>query len=766
MERVLRPASSSIQILGMASGHDFTTIATDASGPTKRSFFDNISKAEDASDSTAGVTEFKLVNSSKRPVVIFVESVGSVHALLLDKSFKRPGEAPTPIVPLSTGIARELSIGSTRRTVSSSSSIFSAAPVEGKDPLPTLPKIASDLPLEWDSVVRDLESFVIKLRKAALPNADRYANEFQRKYDDIRQRFEVYGSASGLSHRWSDHDFDEMQRWVEAWLCRDMYNAIFSQPNSEDYLLDEQLQAKIAALNFLDLTLEHLGFVLEHPEDVAHIAQVVHEGGLEMQKLGSVKSPSDKMKVILSCHRVVVDALSREPAVQEMLAGVESSRGEDVSNNFPSAAETDASLSQCVPSAKDGSSLSTTESSSKSLSMPRIPMDGVIPRLDPSQATVHVHSPRIPMDEGYERPSLGIEECAAEVDEPTKDKVVMVEDQKQDVKKEEKTDDIDTTSEAKSSVVDIKPSEVPLPDSPVIDHVLETPVSSFALLSSSTRRQYSADVLIPLLIFSVVKSNPPMLISNLRYIQRFKVQDHLTGELAYCLTNMMAVVSFLETLDPQALGLSNEIRVLSDTSDIRLLQGKIPPVPLINLQDGLDQTKALGHKVGQEIVGVAEEGLKVISDVVQDGYSKFFGRFLTATDSLNSRDNLNRANKPVSAASSLAATAAADAAAASRLSTEDTRAEGLTAGLVTPAVLTNNVTALPVNSPSGTSVEINAAQIAKERVLTYIHKTEGPQIQYMACTNADDLRLSDVKLLLQDYQRIGKILAEMKKLAS
>lgn len=141
-------------------------------------------------------------------------------------------------------------------------------------------------------------------------------------------------------------------------------------------------------------------------------------------------------------------------------------------------------------------------------------------------------------------------------------------------------------------------------------------------------------------------------------------------------------------------------------------------MPLINLQDGLDQTKALGHKVGQEIVGVAEEGLKVISDVVQDGYSKFFGRFLTATDSLNSRDNLNRANKPVSAASSLAATAAADAAAASRLSTEDTRAEGLTAGLVTPAVLTSNVTALPVNSPSGTSVEINAAQIAKVNLLT------------------------------------------------
>jgi len=209
------------------------------------------------------------------------------------------------------------------------------------------------------------------------------------------------------------------------------------------------------------------------------------------------------------------DALNREPAVQEMLAGVESSKGEDISDNPPSATETDASLSQRVPSTKDISSLATTKSSSKRLSMSRIPMDEVFSRLDPNQATVCEHSPRIPMDEGFERPLLSIDECAAEVDEPTKDKGVIVEDQELDVK-EEQTDDIDKTSEAKSSVVDVKPSEVPLPDSPAIDQVSETPVSSSALLSSPTRKQYSADVLIPLLIFSVVKSNPPMLISNLR----------------------------------------------------------------------------------------------------------------------------------------------------------------------------------------------------------------------------------------------------------
>ncbi|KAG0343062.1 hypothetical protein BG000_009381 [Podila horticola] len=299
--------------------------------------------------------------------------------------------------------------------------------------------------------------FIIKLRRGPLPNADRYANEFQRKYDDVRQRFEVYGSASGLGHRWSDHDFDEMQRWVEAWLCREMYTAIFSQPNSEDYLHDEQLQAKIAALNFLDLTLEHLGFVLEHPEDVEHIAQVVREGGL--------------------------DALNREPAVQEMLAGVESFKGEDMSdNNTPNATEAGASLSQHLPSAKDASSLSASKSSRKRLSMPRIPMDGDISRLDPDQASMHVHSPIIPMDEGYEQPSMSIEVSATDVKEPTEDSI-KVEGKEQDVNDKEQTFDdngINKFNGAKSPVIDIKPSEIPLP--------------------------YSADVLIPLLIFSVVKS--------------------------------------------------------------------------------------------------------------------------------------------------------------------------------------------------------------------------------------------------------------------
>ncbi|KAF9899842.1 hypothetical protein EC991_008242 [Linnemannia zychae] len=848
---LLKPASSSIALLGLATGQDFGTMVSDASGPTKKSFFDNISKSEGASTSNSNTQhELELVNSSKRPVVIFVESVGSIQALLVDKMIPRPEgeEVPTHIVPLASGIQSVRDRSAVRRTASSASSVRSMSFAEEKEkdatPLPKLPKIASDVPLEWDNMVRDLERYlmVIKLRKSPLPNADRYANEFQRKYDEVRHRFEAYGSASGLSNRWTEQDFDEVQQWVEAWLCREMYPVIFPQsaegPNSQDYLQDEQLQAKIAALNFLDLTLEHLGFVLEHPEDVKHIAQVVREGGIEMQKLALVKSPTDKMNVILSSHRVVVDALNREPAVQEMLAETEQitkTPTAEPSNETQDAVSATSPLVQLESptttiSPIDSKPSSTNSTKNKRLSMPKIMMDGDIPRIN-SPLSPGVRHPKIRMDEGFERRSQAdddesVSRPVPEVETTETIEAVETATTGSSVDAEQKQDDHSKDSD----LAEVNPANIELPMSPapaeesstlstIVPDVVETVPESTAVEPEptvagdalpalpSSRKQYSADVLLPLLIFSVVKSNPPMLISNLRYIQRFKVQDQLTGELAYCLTNMMAVVSFLETLDPQAFGLSSDIRVLSDLSDIHANSGKPNQAvnPLLNFQEGLDHTKALGHKVSQELVGVAEEGLKVISDVVQDGYSKFFGRFLTTADGSTPfgggsprTQAQTRGTRSLSAASSLAATAAAAAAAAvspaNSLDEERRRraaavtgamantgpwtASGLSddkgriSGLVSPAGVTSNVTTVSVDgSASTTGVEKSSPHdsameaAARNRILDFLRTTEGPQIQYMACTNSGDLRLSDIQGLLEDYQRIGKLLEQAKKIA-
>src|SRR5262249_54500153 len=73
----------------------------------------------------------------------------------------------------------------------------------------------------------------------------------------------------------------------------------------------------------------------------------------------------------------------------------------------------------------------------------------------------------------------------------------------------------------------------------------------------SARTPVSGDVLLPLLIFAVVKSNPPHLVSHLLFIQRFRAPSPCSrGEEEYCLVNFMAVAEFLENVDLAAVGLT------------------------------------------------------------------------------------------------------------------------------------------------------------------------------------------------------------------
>jgi len=71
----------------------------------------------------------------------------------------------------------------------------------------------------------------------------------------------------------------------------------------------------------------------------------------------------------------------------------------------------------------------------------------------------------------------------------------------------------------------------------------------------------SGDVLLPMIIFSVVKANPPHLVSNLLFTQRFRNQS-IGGEESYCLINLMAVADFLENVDLAALGLVDSDKVM------------------------------------------------------------------------------------------------------------------------------------------------------------------------------------------------------------
>lgn len=248
------------------------------------------------------------------------------------------------------------------------------------------------------------------------------------------------------------------------------------------------------------------------------------------------------------CYRNPVDALNREPAVQEMLAEAERpaetpamTTSSETQESVPVVASSTEPTSLTGELQAAGSKFSSpTSTKTKRLSMPKIMMDGDIPRIN-SPLSPGVRQARIPMDEGYERRSQADDEESASRPIPVAETAETTEaavassspdaEQNQDNSKDEAKSD--TTTEVNPANVALPMSPAPLEESSTLSIVdpgiVEVaPVSTAIKTESaaaaggalpvlpSSRKQYSADVLLPLLIFSVVKSNPPMLISNLR----------------------------------------------------------------------------------------------------------------------------------------------------------------------------------------------------------------------------------------------------------
>ena len=66
-----------------------------------------------------------------------------------------------------------------------------------------------------------------------------------------------------------------------------------------------------------------------------------------------------------------------------------------------------------------------------------------------------------------------------------------------------------------------------------------------------------ADNFIPLLIYIVLKSDVKYLISNLRYIERFRYSDLNKGEELYYLSSLQGAIKFIETMSSESLNISD-----------------------------------------------------------------------------------------------------------------------------------------------------------------------------------------------------------------
>ncbi|KAI9364561.1 hypothetical protein BD770DRAFT_357460 [Pilaira anomala] len=67
-----------------------------------------------------------------------------------------------------------------------------------------------------------------------------------------------------------------------------------------------------------------------------------------------------------------------------------------------------------------------------------------------------------------------------------------------------------------------------------------------------------ADKFLPILIYVVIRSNPPRLVSNVQYIYRFRNPEQLQAESGYYLTNLMGAISFIETMEANSLSITKE----------------------------------------------------------------------------------------------------------------------------------------------------------------------------------------------------------------
>jgi hypothetical protein len=88
-----------------------------------------------------------------------------------------------------------------------------------------------------------------------------------------------------------------------------------------------------------------------------------------------------------------------------------------------------------------------------------------------------------------------------------------------------------------------------------VQHLTAAHKSIVDALSKIFPATSSADEILPTLIYALITLPPVYLnvISDLKFIQRFRGSSRMDGETAYCLVNLEAAVSFLETVDLSSL---------------------------------------------------------------------------------------------------------------------------------------------------------------------------------------------------------------------
>lgn len=79
----------------------------------------------------------------------------------------------------------------------------------------------------------------------------------------------------------------------------------------------------------------------------------------------------------------------------------------------------------------------------------------------------------------------------------------------------------------------------------------------FGILNHNRLNKTGADSFIPLLIYTIIKSDIDNLYSNIKYIERFRYDNFIRGESSYYISSLQAAVDFIIKLDNEQLTIQN-----------------------------------------------------------------------------------------------------------------------------------------------------------------------------------------------------------------
>jgi hypothetical protein len=254
-----------------------------------------------------------------------------------------------------------------------------------------------------------------------------------------------------------------------------------------------------------------------------------------LSQLEACCSPADKAAILVAAHKIVVDGLSRLPPIRLM---TEEESKEQKAKAAEIAKAANKQLADAPPKEADGSL--------KILLPPNSPDTSTIP----SKGSASLGS-----GTSTAKPLSATKQAAGAVDplvpSPLKPTIPTIVEPKPEPEK----------SSQDVIVPPTRQSSLPIVESPT-SIVEDKPTSlTLAISQKPASTPVSGDVLLPMIIFAVVKANPPKLVSNLLFTQRYRNQS-VGGEESYCLVNLMAVAEFLENVDLAALGLNDVDKVL------------------------------------------------------------------------------------------------------------------------------------------------------------------------------------------------------------